>query len=365
MGSLVELEGRKWLRYMPGQQRLMVLLLRVDMERVLISIDRKQLLRLVRFVRRFSLQWVSTVLALSFIMASGLSLYMSYKFLPVGKVPRAKVRVAGEILKIDKRKTSKTDQELILGRNIFNSEGKTGDAIDGPARPGEPRAADKLVKSDLPLKLVGLIFSGDPYNGLAMIENTQKKRTSSYMVGDTIQDDAKLLEVYDDRVILERHVGREYVELEKFTVPVPKRKGQKASPGIGGVTLDRLASKPPPDTYREDGFERKGMNIKLTEEFKRNLLAPEMLTKVLQDAKAEPNMVGGELKGFRLTRIRENSAYEKAGFQNNDIVEEINGIPLRDAAGAIRLLNQLKTEKDIEVRVNRNGTSSNMQIQIQ
>ena len=107
------------------------------------------------------------------------------------------------------------------------------------------------------------------------------------------------------------------------------------------------------------------MNIKLTDEFKRNMLAPEMLTKVLQDAKAEPNMVGGELKGFRLTRIRENSVYEKAGFQNNDIVEEINGIPLRDAAGAIRLLNQLRSEKEIEVRLNRNGSTQNMTIQIQ
>ncbi len=336
------------------------------MERVLISIDRKQLLRLIRFLRRFSFQWISAILAAAFILASGLSLYMSFVFLPVGKINRTKVRTSSEILKLDKKKSHKADHDIILERNIFNSEGKTGDAIDGPAKPGGgPRALDKLVKSDLPLKLVGLIFAGDPYNGLAMIENTQKKRTSSYMVGDTIQDDAKLLEIYDDRVILERNVGREYVELEKFVMPTSKRKGQAPKGGVGGVTLDRLASKPPPDTFLEDGFERKGMNIKLTEEFKRNILAPEMLTKVLQDAKAEPNLVGGELKGFRLTRIRENSVYEKAGFQNNDIVEEINGIPLRDAAGAIRLLNQLRSEKEIEVRVNRNGTSTNMQIQIQ
>jgi general secretion pathway protein C len=334
------------------------------MERVLVSIDRKQLLRFVRFLRRFSLKWVSALLAAAFILASGLSLYMSMVFLPVGKTPRPKPRGSGtESLKLDTRKVSKADQTIILERNIFNSEGKMGDALDGPAKIGT--RTDKLVKSDLPLKLTGVIFSGDPYNGLAMIENTQKKRTSSYMVGEVIQDDAKLVEIYDDRVILERQMGREYVELEKWLMPVPKRKGQVARPGGAGVALDRLASKPPPDTFQEEGFERKGMTIKLTDEFKRNILAPEMLTKVLQDAKAEPNMVGGELKGFRLTRIRENSVYEKAGFQNNDIVEEINGIPLRDAAGAIRLLNQLKSEKEIEVRLNRNGSTQNMTIQIQ
>jgi type II secretion system protein C len=333
------------------------------MERVLISIDRKQLLRFVRFLRRFSLKWVSLLLAAAFILASGLSLYMSLVFLPVGKTPRPKSRVSTETLKLDQKKVSKADQDIILERNIFNSEGKMGDAIDGPIKAGS--RSDKLVKSDLPLKLTGVIFAGDPYNGLAMIENTQKKRTSSYMVGETIQDDARLAEIYDDRVIIERNMGREFIELEKFVMPTPKRKGQGGRPGAVGTGLDRLASKPPPDAYQEEGFERKGMNIKLTDEFKRNILAPEMLTKVLQDAKAEPNLVGGELKGFRLTRIRENSVYEKAGFQNNDIVEEINGIPLRDAAGAIRLLNQLRSEKEIEVRLNRNGSVQNMTIQIQ
>ncbi|WP_141731890.1 type II secretion system protein N [Oligoflexus tunisiensis] len=334
------------------------------MERVLVSIDRKQLLRFVRFLRRFSLKWVCALLAAAFILASGLSLYMSFVFLPVGKSSRPRTRVSAESLKLDRGGVTKADQNIILERNIFNSEGKLGDAIDGPAK-GSLRSSDKLVKSDLPLKLTGVIFAGDPFNGLAMIENTQKKRTSSYMVGETIQDDVKLVEVYDDRVIIERQLGREYIELEKFVMPAPNRRGKGGRPGAPGTALDRLASKPPPDSYQEEGFERKGMNIKLTDEFKRNILSPEMLTKVLQDAKAEPNLVGGELKGFRLTRIRENSVYEKAGFQNNDIVEEINGIPLRDAAGAIRLLNQLRSEKEIEVRLNRGGVTQNMTIQIQ
>ena len=126
-----------------------------------------------------------------------------------------------------------------------------------------------------------------------------------------------------------------------------------------------MATKASGADFKEDGFERKGNAIKLTEEYKRNLLSPDNFSKVLQDAKAEPNRVGEQLQGFRLTRIRENSAYEKAGFQNGDIIEEINGIPLRDAGGAIRLLNQVRNEKEIEVRLNRNGQVSNMAIQVQ
>jgi type II secretion system protein C len=335
------------------------------MQRVLTSIDRKQLLRVIRFAQRFSPSWILGLLATSFILASGLSLYCSLALLPVGKSSRSgKARMVSESLKSERKKLTKADIDVILGRNIFNSEGKVGDAMDGGARPGQ-KPSDRLVRSDLPLKLVGLIFAGDPYNGLAMIENTEKRKTNSYMVGEIVLEGAKLIEVYDDRVIIERNAGREFLELAKFEVPTARRKGQKPSSGSGAPTLDRLASRLPPDAYKEDGFERKGTAIKLTEEFKRNLLSPDQLTKVLQDAKAEPNLVGGELKGFRLTRIRENSVYEKAGFQNGDVIEEINGIPLRDAAGAIRLLNQLRNEKEIEVRLNRNGQTTNLGIQVQ
>ncbi len=331
------------------------------MQRVMTAIDREQIVRFLRIVRGISPGLLLSMLVTSFLLASALSLYVSYRFLPLQKPVRSSINRYGTATLIPARKPlSNTDIELIVGRNIFNSEGKVGDSVDGaPGKAGKP--SDKLQLSTLPLKLVGVIFAGDPYNGLAMLEHTDKQKTSSYMVGDTVQDGIKLVEVYDDRVILEGINGREYLELAKFTIPTGRR---KAKSGSDRPSLDRLANRAPPDSFREDGFERKGAAIQLTEEFKRNLLSPDQLTKVLQDAKAEPNMVGNELKGFRLTRIRENSVYEKAGFQNNDIVEEINGIPLRDAAGAIRLLNQLRNEKDIEVRVNRNGQISNMMIKV-
>ncbi len=335
------------------------------MQKMLSAIDREQLLRVLRIVRGISPSLVLGLTVASFVLASALSLYVSSRFLPLQKPVRGNLASLGRGLSLGGRKPlSKADVEKIIDRNIFNSEGKVGDSLDGASGPKSGRPSDRLVASSLPLKLVGVIFAGDPYNGLAMLEHTDKQKTSSYMVGDRIQDGVKLAEVYDDRVILESVNGREYLELAKFSLPTGRRKGPSAG-GDRNIASDRIANRSPPDAYREDGFERKGGAIQLTEEFKRNLLSPDQLTKVLQDAKAEPNMVGSELKGFRLTRIRENSVYEKAGFQNGDIVEEINGIPLRDAAGAIRLLNQLRNEKDIEVRVNRNGQISNMMIKVQ
>ncbi len=336
------------------------------MQRVLLSFDRKRLLTTVRFLRQFSPSWVLAVMVLAFIAASALSLVTSQLFLPGGqKTKVSSYRPSGgPALNFERKAIDKATQAAIMERNIFNSEGKVGDSVDGPAK---AKVSDKILKSDLPLKLMGVIFSGDPFNGLAMLEVGSGSKTTSYMVGDKIQDDAHLYQVFDDRIILERSGGiREYIELQQFEIVSTRgKKPSRDSKSSGGGGVGTLSTGVSGNEFKEDGFERKNNSIKLTQEYKRNLLAPENLTKVLQDAKAEPNMVGGQLQGFRLTRIREGSIYEKAGFQNGDVIEEINGIPLRDAGGAIRLLNQLREAKDIEVRMNRSGAVSNLGIQVQ
>lgn len=328
----------------------------------MLSIDKKKLLGTIRFLRQFSPSWVLGMLVLAFIAASALSLLCSQLFLPVGhKNKIAPVHMSTESIKIERRPADKAITIAILERNIFNSDGKVGDSIEGPSK---AKAGDKVLRTDLPLVLSGVIFSGDPFNGLAMIEVGTNKKVTSYMIGDKIQDDAVLYQVWDDRIIIERGGGREYLELKKFEIVSSRKKPTGGPKEIKGDKFDALATKAPGTDFKEDGFERKANSIQLTEEYKRNLLSPDNLTKVLQDAKAEANMVGGQLQGFRLTRIKENSVYEKAGFQNGDVIEEINGIPLRDAGGAIRLLNQLRNEKEIEVRLNRSGQVSNMAIQV-
>lgn len=316
--------------------------------------------KILNWFANLSTSKVLIAATLTFVAAAGTSMYLSFRSLPEEAPRPSRARLGDAQLEVSKQPLSQAEQKIILDRNLFNSEGKLGDMVEESSPSRIPTGA--LVKSDLPLDLKGVIFAGDPFNGLAMIENTQNKRMKSYIVGDIVVENAKLVEIYESRVILERNGGREYIEQKPFELTRSRRRAQ---PGGSAAGIGRIASRPPPDAYKEVGFERQGTDIRLTEEFKRNLLAPDNMAQVLQDAKAEPNMVNGELKGFRLTRIREGSIYEKAGFQNDDVVEEINGIPLRDAAGAIRLLQQLRDAKEIEVRVLRGGVTQDMTISIQ
>jgi len=257
-----------------------------------------------------------------------------------------------------------SDIDLILRRNIFNSEGALGDGS------GLDQDGDSIPKSDLPIKLLGVIYGGNPFTGMATIENTAKNNlvaVNSFLVGDLIMKEAKLIEIHRKRIILEREGRKEYIELSESEIRrstrTPAKSKGPATTSLVGADNAPVSSKPPPEAFKEPGFEREGFQIKMATSYKDRLLS-EDFTKVLQDAKASPNMVEKEIKGFRLTKIREGSVYEKAGLQNEDVVEEINGVPLNDTSGAVRLLQQLRNEKEIELRVRRGGSAFNMMLKV-
>lgn len=312
---------------------------------------------------RISLTRLTFALGVSFLTATGISVYVGYLMFPN---KAEKINLPPKILTADNGDTTKSGSSLtpaeidrILKRNIFNSEGKLGDQTDEGAK-GPVEKTEKPVKSDLPLRLLGVIFGGNPYNGLALIENKEKSKTNSFIVGEIVDRGAILTEIYPDRIIVDRQGRKEFILIER--VDLVRSKRVKKTPGVATKKDDK--SSLVGDVYKEEGFERKGFDITISDTYKQNLLT-DKFTDVLQDAKAEPNMVGGELKGFRLVRIREGSIYQKSGFQNGDVVTEINGIPLQDAAGAIQLLNSLRTAKNIDVRLDRAGQIFTMNIGIQ
>lgn len=300
-------------------------------------------------------------LCASFFLASLTASILGVFLIPEQVVVKPKGMREGSPLNggfIDQRVTlSPQDLKQLYMRNIFNSEAP---AIEEEGTVDNSNAQD-LVKSDLPLKLLGTIFASDPGLGIAIVENTSKKSVNSFMVGDVILEGAIVREILRERVIFDRNGRREYIEVEKKELSRSRRQaGQAKTPSLG---LSPLASKAPPNSFKEEGFERSGSSIVMSETYKQRLLTADF-AKVLQDAKASPNYVEGELRGFKLNRIRSDSIYEKAGLQNNDVVEEVNGVPLRDTAQAIRLLNSLRSANEIEVRVNRGGSSLSLNLEI-
>ena len=202
-----------------------------------------------------------------------------------------------------------------------------------------------------------------PFHGLAVILEKKQKKVNSFFVGDKITADAVLDKVLKDRIILARDGYKEFILLKMSKIELGRRKSKKKKKKKVSVSGPSFALDAPSREYKEEGFEREGESIVMSKDYRKKLLT-EDFSQVLQAAKAEPYFEGGSLNGFRLTRIRENSIYEKSGLQNDDVVKEINGVALVDTAQAIKLLNSLRGESEIEIMILRGGSQMNINMKV-
>ncbi len=318
--------------------------------------------RLLDILNQAPWKSILSVLGGSFMGAMVLSNVISYLLVPeVSKFAGAGTSSMGATdLSLNMESLADSDIQKILDRNLFNKEGTLGD-VD-PSSGSSEGSGRGLAKSKLPLKVVGIIYGGSPLSGLATIQNTSKSKVSSFVVGDTLMPDVVVDKIYRKRVIVRNKDRREYIDLQKKEIVRSSRRKKKAvKKSSGGVSP--IATGPALKNFKEDGFERNGTNMVMSQSYKQRMLT-EDFTKVLQDAKASPHIVNGQVVGFELTRIRENSVYQKAGFQNGDIVKEINGVRLTNPSAAIGILQGSRNASELDVVVSRNGKQFSMHLQV-
>ena len=88
------------------------------------------------------------------------------------------------------------------------------------------------------------------------------------------------------------------------------------------------------------------------------------LPQLLSQARAVPYFRNGQSIGMRLFAIRSGSMYEKLGLKNGDIVLSVNENSLSDPAQALKLFEQLKSERSINVKLERNSQNMDMRYAI-
>jgi general secretion pathway protein C len=313
-----------------------------------------------------TLPWKPTiaVIASGFALATVVSVVLGQIILNNSTKSKNFEPVTATELIIGEASINRTAVKDIIRRNIFNSEGKT--AEDAPEEGSDPKntATDVAVKTTLPIKVLGIIYGGDSTSGIAVVEDTAKQSTNSFMYLDVISKGSVVLEIQEDRIIIDHDGSKEFAEVYREEAKKLRRK-KAGGPAVkdANAELSPLATTPPPPAFKEEGFEREKGKITMSQDFKQRMLTVDF-AKVLQDAKAEPHIVDGQLRGFKLTRIRQDSFWEKAGLQNDDVVTEINGTGLTDTGQAIKLLRSIKEEPSFELRYDRGGTSMNLTVEI-
>jgi type II secretion system protein C len=200
------------------------------------------------------------------------------------------------------------------------SDTKIFGALGGPAAPAAPAAPPP---SPLSLTLIGT-FVTDGQEPYAIIEDKKKQTQDMFLLGDSIFEQATLKKIYQDRVEIERLGKLEVLRLDDF--------GGGESQGGAGITSNG-------DDFVVDEAELdKGL---------------ENLPLLLTQARAVPYFKDGRSIGLRLFAIKSGSLYEKIGLKNGDILKSINGNSLADITQALKLFEQLKQERSINLVLER------------
>ncbi len=204
------------------------------------------------------------------------------------------------------------DWNVIQERKPFGVLGKViAQVAATPAPPPSP----------LMLSLIGTFLTEgqEPY---AIIEDKKKNEQEMFLIGDLIFEQATLKKIYLDRVEVERNGKLEVLRLDEV--------GGNAGAGIVSTGSD--------DFVIEEAELDKGL---------------ENLPLLLTQARAVPYFKDGRSIGLRLFAIKTGSLYEKVGLKNGDILKTINGNNLGDISQALKLFEQLKQERSINLSLER------------
>lgn len=196
--------------------------------------------------------------------------------------------------------------------------------------------------------VIGVISDSRAYRGVALIKSASTAKTFAIRVGEKIENNISI-----------DSISQEYVSFKVREKTIRVKVGD---------SLDQYSTATTYDGDREiairEGIERQGNIVKVSSSLREYVAGPS-LSKILMQAAAVPHYIEGELKGFGLFEIEQDSVYERAGFVNGDVIFAINGQPLNNVGQAIRVLHSLKTESEVEVQLLRGGIEQKVLFQIQ
>lgn len=179
--------------------------------------------------------------------------------------------------------------------------------------------------------LLGTIYSNNSKHSIATF-NTGSSRIGGVLFGHSIID------ILPKRVFL-RHGTRTY----------------EMVPG------DSLGdTKAPVDTSKVNGYpmETSGDVIRVTRQY----ITGEKLSNILMQVTATPIFRDWQLDGVLFDNMDSGSLFERFGFQNGDIVTELDDIKLTGLIQAVQLIKNLRNSEHLIIGLLRNGKAKTLNI---
>ncbi|PRP94315.1 type II secretion system protein GspC [Enhygromyxa salina] len=209
-------------------------------------------------------------------------------------------------------------------------------------QPGaQPQLA--LTPTELPLILLATMESDDPADSMASIADSESRSTGVFGVNEQLRAGVVIAEIRRGRVLLRTHQGLRTLDLPDPEQPKakPKKKPKPVKRGSREIPGAREA------------INCSGHDCTVDRKFVDKLLAnPAQLTR---QAKLVPAVKDGDIRGFRLARLRRGTLLRLLGLHNGDTLLAVNGIKLDSMDQAVGLYTKLRRASNLNVTVERKG----------
>lgn len=207
--------------------------------------------------------------------------------------------------------------------------------------PADPALTQLASAPDtrLDLSLLGILAATTERGSRALIAASGGEE-KPYAIGDDVVSGASLQAIFPDRVILSRAGQLETLRLNKD------------APSSGAAPGAYAAEAAPSGAATETA----AMLSSIREQI---LSDPSRASEYIR---VQPASSGGQLRGYRLYPGRDRAVFAAAGLRAGDLVMQVNGIQLNDAATALQMLNQLSQAGSVTVVVERGGQQQTLNL---
>jgi type II secretory pathway component PulC len=190
------------------------------------------------------------------------------------------------------------------------------------------------------------VVSKDASSSVATLQDKQSGKINVLRVGEQILN-FTLDQVFDNRVILKKGERSFQILLGKGSMikavkpvqrkPVEVQKPLPQNEPVGPAGLDA-------NVIRKE-FDRSEVERRLEKEW----------SEIIEKTRFVPNMVKGNISGFKILNFPEKTILTEIGIVKNDIIKEINGVELSNVAQMFDLYTRFKNDSQFNVSILRGG----------
>ena len=268
---------------------------------------------------------------------------------------------------------------LVYNRNLFNQKSVQDEAEPEPEPISDDDAlveeiavdGSRPVLTDLRVSLKGTQVASDPAYSLALImplDDGADARMQYLGEGGMIWGEGRIVRIVRNRIYMVRTTQGDRLEyLDTRTTEEELAEAKKAfekaaeSQKVAEKAAEKAAEKGKEKTgggtelVKKIGTDSYEVSREVVDAIRKNPNSLKNNAQFGKMPKVQPVYKGGNIGGFRLLGVDSNSVYAQLGLKSGDTIIDVNGQTIDGPQTAMALLDALKPDQNVGLKINRAG----------